>query len=188
MLIWFAMQIAFFFYSGSSYNDYESWNNYYENAPEQNGIYFLMGFIILTLVITIVGIANNFFTLRLTSRILKPLLPLSEGVKQIQDKNYSYRIDYQKDDEFRPVCEAFNKMAERLETSTEQQQKDERNRRELIAGISHDLRTPLTSIIGCIEGIETGVASTPEMQKQYHLIIKNEAAKRYKGQGTRLVR
>jgi len=176
MLIWFAMQVAFFFYSGSSYPNYESWNNYYENAPEPNGVYFLTGFIVLTLVITIVGIVNNFFTLRITSRILKPLAPLSEGVNQIQNKNYSYRIEYQKDDEFRPVCEAFNEMAARLEISTEQQQKDEKNRKELIAGISHDLRTPLTSIIGYIEGIETGVASTPEMQKQYHSIIKNEAA------------
>jgi signal transduction histidine kinase len=101
---------------------------------------------------------------------------LSEGVKQIHNNNYAYRIDYQKDDEFRPVCEAFNEMAERLETSTAQRQKEEANRRELIAGISHDLRTPLTSIKGYLEGIETGVASTTEMQKQYFSIITNKTA------------
>jgi signal transduction histidine kinase len=67
-------------------------------------------------------------------------------------------------------------MAAKLETSTAQQKKDEASRRELIAGISHDLRTPLTSIKGYIEGIETGVAATPEMQEKYLGIIKNKAA------------
>jgi signal transduction histidine kinase len=109
-------------------------------------------------------------------RIVKPLEPLNEGVRQIHDNNLAYRIDYQNDDEFRPVCEAFNGMAARLETSTAQKQKDEANRRELIAGISHDLRTPLTSIKCYIEGIETGVASTPEMREKYLTIIKNKTA------------
>ena len=62
-----------------------------------------------------------------------------------------------------------------IQEVTLRQKKDEANRRELIAGISHDLCTPLTSIISCIEGIETGVASTQEMQKKYHTYIKNEA-------------
>jgi signal transduction histidine kinase len=129
-----------------------------------------------TLFITIVGIINNLFAIRLTNRILKPLGPLSEGVKQIRNNNYTYRIGYQKDDEFRPVCEAFNEMAAKLETSTAERQKEEANRRELIAGISHDLRTPLTSIKGYLEGIETGVASTPEMRKEYFSIITRKTA------------
>jgi signal transduction histidine kinase len=53
-------------------------------------------------------------------------------------------------------------------------EKYENNRRELIAGISHDLRTPLTSIKAYIEGIETGVASTPEKQRQYFATIKSK--------------
>jgi signal transduction histidine kinase len=46
-------------------------------------------------------------------------------------------------------------------------EKYENNRSELIAGISHDLRTPLTSIKAYLEGLETGVADTPEKQKKY---------------------
>ncbi|GHV87249.1 hypothetical protein AGMMS50255_5450 [Spirochaetia bacterium] len=53
-------------------------------------------------------------------------------------------------------------------------EKYENNRRELIAGISHDLRTPLTSIKAYLEGIETGLASTPEKQQKYFSTIKSK--------------
>jgi len=133
-------------------------------------------FLGFALFIIIISIINNFLTHRMTKRIVKPLEPLSEGVRHIKENNYAYRIDYQNNDEFRPICEAFNEMATELEASTIKQKKDEANRRELIAGISHDLRTPLTSIKGYIEGIETGVASTLEIQKKYFTIIKNKAS------------
>ncbi|GHU61912.1 hypothetical protein FACS189445_4400 [Spirochaetia bacterium] len=57
---------------------------------------------------------------------------------------------------------------------TKEHEKYENNRRELIAGISHDLRTPLTSIKAYLEGIETGVASTPEKQHTYFATIKSK--------------
>jgi signal transduction histidine kinase len=107
--------------------------------------------------------------------IVRPLQPLSEGVRQIHNNNLGFRISYQNDDEFRPICDAFNEMAAWLEESAAQKQQDEANRRELLAGISHDLRTPLTSIKGYLEGLETGVASTPEIREQYFTSIKNKA-------------
>jgi signal transduction histidine kinase len=123
---------------------------------------------------TIISVINNLLNYRLIKNIVRPLEPLSEGVKQIHDNNLAFRIDYRNDDEYRPICEAFNEMAARLHASAARKQKDEANRRELIAGISHDLRTPLTSIKGYLEGLETGVASTPEMRHNYFTIIKNK--------------
>jgi signal transduction histidine kinase len=110
----------------------------------------------------------------MTKNITKPLEILSLGVNQIHENNFAYRIAYNGDDEFRPVCDAFNQMAAQLEASTSQRLKDEANRRELLAGISHDLRTPLTSINGYLDGIESGVASTPEMREKYFHTIKNK--------------
>ena len=71
---------------------------------------------------------------------------------------------YKEKDEFLPVFKDFNQMAERLQQSIEQIEREERNRKELIAGISHDLRTPLTSIKAYIEGLIEGIAQTPERQ------------------------
>jgi signal transduction histidine kinase len=127
-------------------------------------------FVFLVLMILI----GNALTYHFFRTFIRPLNILGEGVRQIHDKNLAYRIVYEHEDEFRPVCESFNEMAGRLETLAAKQQKDESNRRELIAGISHDLRTPLTSIRAYLEGIETGVASSMEQRKKYFTTIKNK--------------
>jgi signal transduction histidine kinase len=119
-------------------------------------------------------IINSILTYRMTKNITKPLEILSRGVQQIHENNFAYRIEYDDDNEFRPVCEAFNQMAVQLQASTERRLKDEANRRELLAGISHDLRTPLPTIKGYLEGLETGVASTPEMREKYFFAMKNK--------------
>jgi signal transduction histidine kinase len=138
--------------------------------PQIAGVWF--GLFIL--MIGIIFITNKKLTFMMTKNIVAPLDTLTFGVTQIRDTNLSFRIEYQEDDEFRPVCEAFNEMAARLEAMTAERLKDEENRRELIAGISHDLRTPLTSIKAYLEGLETGVASSPEQRQKYFSIIQNK--------------
>jgi signal transduction histidine kinase len=167
-------QIMTLFIFGSARPILEALTNFRETHGTDMRMFLWV--LAIALFMIIVCLINNFFTYRMMKRIVKPLEPLNEGVRQIHDNNLAYRIDYQNDDEFHPVCEAFNDMAAKLEMSTAQKQKDEAARRELIAGISHDLRTPLTSIKGCIEGIETGVAFTPEMREKYLAIIKNKTA------------
>jgi signal transduction histidine kinase len=148
-----------------------------ENRPdlgEYTTIFYILWFSMLALIMAIVFIVNRFLTRVMVKHIINPLETLSDGVRQIRDNNLGFRLDYQGDDEFRPVCEVFNEMASRLETMIAERQKDENNRRELIAGISHDLRTPLTSIKAYLEGIETGVASNREQREKYFATIKNK--------------
>lgn len=92
----------------------------------------------------------------------------------IRDGNLSHRIAYSEKDEFLPICEDFNEMAERLRTSVEQLQKEEESRKELLAGISHDIRSPLTSIRAYVEGLLDGVAVTPEKQRAYLCVIQKK--------------
>lgn len=127
------------------------------------------------LIIIAVIITNRFLTKFIFKNIEAPLDILTDGVHQIHDGNLDYRIIYNKKDEFQSVCEDFNNMAERLKQSVETNKKNEQNRKELIAGISHDLRTPLTSIKAYIEGLMEGVASTPQMQQKYMKIILSKA-------------
>lgn len=86
---------------------------------------------------------------------------LAEGVRQIRDGNLDHRIAHAQRDEFQPVCEAFNGMTDRLRASVEQSRREE-GRKELLASISHDVRSPLTSIRAYVEGLLDGVADAPE--------------------------
>lgn len=130
--------------------------------------------IAFTIVLSIL-LTNRFLTKFVLRRIEEPLDILATGAKEIGQGNLGYRIVYDGKDEFEPVCTAFNEMAQRLKTSIERTQREEESRKELLAGISHDLRSPLTSIQAYVEGLLDGVASTPETQQQYLTTIKKKA-------------
>ncbi|MDD5936049.1 MAG: HAMP domain-containing sensor histidine kinase [Clostridiales bacterium] len=124
--------------------------------------------ILMLMILTVlVFITNRALTRFIYKSIMSPLQTLTEGVHEIRDGNLDYRIEYNNKDEFAVICDDFNEMAVRLSDMVEQRLKDEQNRRELIAGISHDLRTPLTAIKAYLEGIEKGVADTKEKQNRY---------------------
>lgn len=107
-------------------------------------------------------------------RITRGLSLLGDGVDRVADGDLAYRIDYPGQDEFAPICDDFNAMAERLEEAERSGVAEERRRRELVAGISHDLRSPLTSIQGYVEGLLDGVASTPEQRDRYLRTIRRK--------------
>ena len=125
---------------------------------------FLQGILLLFLVallfFAIVITTNRLLTKFVFKKIMQPLDMLSDGVKHISEGNLNHRINYAEQNEFKPICEAFNKMTALV-------QKNEQNRKELFAGISHDLRSPLTSIKAFTEGLLDGVATTPEAQEEY---------------------
>lgn len=116
------------------------------------------------------------FLIRFVFRHIEgPLELLASGVGQISLGNLDYRLEYHGNDEFLPVCEDFNHMAEKLKESVERSRREEESRKELMAGISHDLRSPLTSIQAYVEGLLDGVASTPAARQKYLTTIKAKA-------------
>lgn len=130
--------------------------------------------IVLTIILSIL-LTNRFLTKFVFRKIEEPLDILTVGVHEIRDGNLDYRIDYENHDEFYPVCEDFNEMAGRLKDSVNRIRQQEQSRKELIAGISHDIRSPLTSIKAYVEGLLDGVAKTPETQNRYLETIKAKA-------------
>ena len=131
--------------------------------------------LLLALVVIIILVTNRLLTRHVFRSITTPLDTLVYGVHQIRDGNLDYRIEYGGKDEFAQVVSDFNEIAQRLLEMVNARQKDDESRRELIAGISHDLRTPLTSIKAYVEGLEKGVATNPQMEKMYLDTIKSKA-------------
>ncbi|WP_409344672.1 sensor histidine kinase [Paenibacillus sp. MBLB4367] len=87
----------------------------------------------------------------LTRRFLHDLLTLADGLAFIANGNLHYRVPLSRKDELGKVAENINAMAEKLERQLEKERQTEKSKMDLITGVSHDLRTPLASIIGYVE-------------------------------------
>ncbi|WP_307972698.1 HAMP domain-containing sensor histidine kinase [uncultured Dialister sp.] len=121
-------------------------------------------------------VATSYFLSRfIIRRILAPLKELERGAEEVRKGNLAVQLGYDRNDEFTPAIETFNVMAWRLKQSLEEKEQDEERRKELIASISHDIRTPLTSIKAYVEGLLDHVASTPAMQERYLQVIRRKA-------------
>ncbi len=135
----------------------------------------IAGSILILAILLSVFFTDRFLTCFVWHRIEQPLKQLSDGVRQISDGNLDYRLKYSGKDEFLSVCRDFNHMANRLQESVERSSREEESRKELMASLSHDLRTPLTSIQAYVEGLLDGVAKTPTAQRRYLTTIKSHA-------------
>lgn len=131
---------------------------------------YLCGIIAFFVVLTM--IINGILSWWISGSILKPLKLLSDGTKKIREGNLEEPMVYNKADEFGNVCRDFDDMRLYLQESVKQRLEDEKNRKDLITGISHDLRTPLTSISGYLDGLLDGIADTPQKRERYLQAIK----------------
>lgn len=124
-------------------------------------------FIVFIISLVVITLTNWVLSTKIYRKLIVPLELLSYGSEQIKNGNLDFEMNYESDDEFGQVCSDFNEMRLRLKDSIDMQLKYEEDRKQLVVGISHDLRTPLTAIKGYVEGLRDGIANTPEKQKKY---------------------
>lgn len=137
-----------------------------DTAPIKKEYIRLRSIFIILAILSIV-IANGILTLLVYRSIIKPLKELEHASNAIKEGNFDYRIKNVFNDEFGDVISSFEGMREELKKSLLVQHQYEENRKILLTHISHDLKTPITSIKGYIEGIKDGVADTPEKMTRY---------------------
>lgn len=107
--------------------------------------------------------------------IIRPLKKLEAATVNIQQGNLDFTIEGEGNDEISELCLSFEEMRKRLKESAEQQMASERESKELISNIAHDLKTPITTVKGYSEGLLDGVADTPEKREKYLRTINNKA-------------
>lgn len=111
---------------------------------------------------------------RLTSKTFtKPLGKLMNGVRKLASGDYSTRIDIAKNNEFEELGKAFNNMAFKIEEEKKLKETSERLRKEFVRNIAHDLKTPLSSIIGYSNIIKNNPDIEKENLIKYIGIIEN---------------
>lgn len=122
----------------------------------------MFGTLLFILIVT-----NGLLSYFVSKSIIKPVNELMRAAKKISEGDLNFQIESKKKDELGKLSRAFDHMRKKLKESTELQLKYEENRKEMISNISHDLKTPITSIKGYVEGIRDGVANTPEKMDRY---------------------
>lgn len=130
----------------------------------------------LLIVVVLVLFVTAFFLFMWIYRgIMRPLSKMKKAANNIKEGNLDFEIQPEVDDELGQLCEDLEDMRKRLKATAEEKVKYDKENKELISNISHDLKTPVTAIKGYAEGIMDGVADTPEKRDKYIRTIYNKA-------------
>ena len=130
--------------------------------------------IIIIFIISFIAV-NIFMSYLYSIRILKPIALLKKALAEISRGDLNFEIIESGDKEIIELCNDFEHMRLQLKDSIDTKIKYDDNRKMLISSISHDLKTPITSIKGYVEGILDGIANTPEKQEVYLKTIYSKA-------------
>jgi signal transduction histidine kinase len=115
--------------------------------------------LVLSLLV-VIGLTNGILTFLVSRSIIRPLYALKHAAEEIKEGNLDHEVNLKRKDEIGQLGSAFEEMRCRLNESIRLQLQYEENRKELISNISHDLKTPITGIKACVEGIQDGIADT----------------------------
>ena len=107
--------------------------------------------------------------------VFDPVNELNVAMRRIKEGNFDYILQTDVKGEIGDLYRNYEDMRLRLKENAEENRESEKQNRELVSNISHDLKTPITAIKGYVEGIMDGVADTPEKIDKYIKTIYNKA-------------
>lgn len=126
-------------------------------------------------IILILAFTSFMLTRWIHKGVFIPIKELNVAMQAIAEGNLDYSITGGQNGEIGELYNNYEDMRLRLKESTEEKFQNEKQNRELISNISHDLKTPITAIKGYVEGIMDGVADTPEKIDKYIKTVYNKA-------------
>ncbi|MCI8836447.1 MAG: HAMP domain-containing histidine kinase [Hungatella sp.] len=123
---------------------------------------------VIILLYVLAGIATfSVAFLLLQKKSMDYITRISVAVQNISEGDLNTTVEVVGDDEFSAMAANLNKMVEDIRQLMDKERESERTKNELITNIAHDLRTPLTSIIGYLELLSGPANMTEEMEKKY---------------------
>ena len=144
-----------------------------ESANSQTQVRLIAKDVLFTATVILVFTALS-IGLWIYRSIATPLVKLKKATQNIKEGNLDFVLEVEGDDEFSELCRDLEEMRKRLKESAEEKVLMDKENKELISNISHDLKTPITAVKGYVEGIMDGVADTPEKMDRYVKTIYNK--------------
>lgn len=130
---------------------------------------------VVILIVLILILTSAVFSVWISRETLTPINKLRLATYNIKNGNLDFEIDTTGKDEVSELCRDFDSMRLQLKQNAEEKIVADKENKELISNISHDLKTPITAIKGYVEGIMDGVADNPEKIDKYIRTIYNKA-------------
>lgn len=146
-------------------------SNILETLPQTEELFRNM----LVTVIIILAVTALGLTWWIYRGVISPLDKLRTATRKIKEGNLDFSVSTEGVSEIAELCQDFEDMRQRLKENAEEKIEFDRESKELISNISHDLKTPITAVKGYVEGIMDGVANTPEKMERYIKTVYNKA-------------
>lgn len=127
----------------------------------------------LALILSVIVFISIFIII--TNKKMKYIEEIASGVRIISSGDLSYRVEEKGKDEIKNLARNINDMAYEIKCRIEAERRAEKTKSELITNVSHDLRTPLTSVMGYIGLIKDGKYEDEAMMKEYLNIAFNKS-------------
>lgn len=129
----------------------------------------------LLAIIVILLLTSILLTRWIHKGVFSPIKEMNIAMQHIAAGDFDYVLERDDKDEIGELYRSYEGMRLKLKESTEEMIQNEKQNKELVSNISHDLKTPITSIKGYVEGIIDGVADTPEKMDRYIKTIYTKA-------------
>lgn len=145
----------------AGYAKKSEWDNALLGMIGESDVIIVLGYVLMGILVFSVTF------LMLQDRSVRYVGKISDAMNSIAEGDLNTTVDVVGDDEFSSMAESLNKMVEEIRKLMDKERESERTKNELITNVAHDLRTPLTSIIGYLELLSGKVQLPSEMQKKY---------------------
>lgn len=178
LVVFVTVLLLFVFSVRQPYGFEHIWNGIssmsFESHIHRNN-FVLYSILWATLAISLSLITCTLLSAKLARDILKPLKQLQRAAENITEGDLNFEVMACDDKELNDLCNAFDEIRKKLKVNADQEHKIKEERTMLMANLSHDMRTPITTIKGYLEGIKDGVANSPEKMDKYLDTIYSKA-------------
>ncbi|KNF08118.1 sensor protein GtcS [Gottschalkia purinilytica] len=136
-------------------------------------VFIKSGILLLLLFVTSIIL----FSLWTSKKISKPLGKITKGMSSMIEGNYDTKLEFEAEKEFAVIRDTFNFMTEKLRTVEEEKKELEEKKTRMIVDLSHDIKTPITTIQGYCKALSEGLVEDEDKKQRYYKTIFNKAGK-----------
>ncbi len=144
---------------------------YYDTNNNLSVVYDFIMAISVLIAFAVCVVIMLFFIRYLNKNVQKPLANLRTAMTQFSTGRYRDKIEYKGALEFEQLSGSFNEMVDLLTAEQTKREQAEKDKQRMLAGLSHDLKTPITVMQGFAEAIRDGLVSEEDKQKYLNLIV-----------------